>query len=132
MKNKSFARPQLDSGQSLVEFALTLPLLILVIMGVFDLGWGIYAKNTIADAAREGARAGIITTNTDSVIRTRVRNAAQGLNLTNAQIVISPSPTRTHGGTIQVTINYTYQPLTSFIVGGVSVPLSSRATMVVE
>lgn len=123
---------QSQLGQSLVEFALTLPLLLLFIAGVFDLGWAIYAKNTIADAAREGARAGIISSTTDSTIRTRVRNASQGLDLScDCQIAISPSP-RTHFNPISVTVTFTYTPLSSLVVGGVAVPLSSTATMMVE
>lgn len=124
--------PEFECGQSLVEFALTLPLLFLFVMGVFDLGWAIYAKNTIADAAREGARAGIIKSTTDDTIRTRVRNAAQGLNLSDGQIIINPSPTRNHFIPITVTVTYTYTPLTTFIVGGAGVPMSSQAVMVVE
>jgi Flp pilus assembly protein TadG len=43
-------------GQSLAEFALVLPILVLLIFGIVDLGRGVYAYNTIANAARQGAR----------------------------------------------------------------------------
>ena len=42
-------------GQSLVEFALVLPILLLIIMGVFDLGRLFYIKVALNSAAREGA-----------------------------------------------------------------------------
>ena len=45
-----------ERGQGLVEFALVFPLIILILFGVFDLGRGIYAYNTLANAARQGAR----------------------------------------------------------------------------
>jgi hypothetical protein len=49
-------RSRLADGQSLVEFALVFPLLILFLFGLFDLGRAVYAYNTVANAAREGAR----------------------------------------------------------------------------
>lgn len=49
-------RKNITKGQSLVEFALTLPLLLLIIFGVFDLGRLFYVKITVINAAREGAR----------------------------------------------------------------------------
>jgi Flp pilus assembly protein TadG len=47
-------------GQSLVEFALILPIFVLVLVGVFDLGRAVFAFNTISQAAREGARLAIV------------------------------------------------------------------------
>jgi Flp pilus assembly protein TadG len=44
----------------MVEFALILPIFILVLVGIFDLGRGVYAFNTISQAAREGARLAIV------------------------------------------------------------------------
>lgn len=45
-------------GQSIVEFALILPIMVLVIAGIFDLGRAFFASITITNAAREGARTG--------------------------------------------------------------------------
>ena len=39
-----------------MEFALVLPIFLLIVFGVFDLGRGVFAYNTVANAAREGAR----------------------------------------------------------------------------
>lgn len=44
-------------GQSTVEFALVVPLFIILMMGVFDLGMAIYKYNGVSQAARELARA---------------------------------------------------------------------------
>ena len=49
-----------DSGQSLVEFALVLPLLLLIITGLFDLARATWQENTLAYAAREGTRYAIV------------------------------------------------------------------------
>ncbi|HSB65715.1 MAG TPA: TadE family protein, partial [Anaerolineales bacterium] len=44
------------AGQSMVEFALILPLLVLFILGIFELGRAFFAFIAISNAAREGAR----------------------------------------------------------------------------
>ena len=45
-----------EEGQSTVEFALILPLLILLIFGMIDFGWLFYNKIEVNNASREGAR----------------------------------------------------------------------------
>ena len=47
-------------GQSLVEFALVLPVFILVLVSLFDLGRAVFVYNTLTNAAREGARLAIV------------------------------------------------------------------------
>ena len=49
-----------QKGASAVEFALILPLLSLVIFGIIEFGLLLYNQQVIANASREGARAGII------------------------------------------------------------------------
>ena len=48
------------NGQSLVEFALILPLFMLIVLGVFDFGRAIYAYSALHNAAREGASYGAV------------------------------------------------------------------------
>lgn len=43
-------------GQSLVEFALVLPMLLLLVLGVLEFGWILKAEIAVSAAAREGAR----------------------------------------------------------------------------
>jgi hypothetical protein len=45
-----------ESGQALVEFALVVPLLMLVLVALFDIGRGIYVYNGVSEAVREIAR----------------------------------------------------------------------------
>lgn len=53
-----FARE--DGAQSLVEFALVLPVVLLIITGIFDVGRAVWQENTLAYAAREGTRLAIV------------------------------------------------------------------------
>jgi Flp pilus assembly protein TadG len=52
-------RPK-PAGQSLVEFALILPIFVLLLLAVFDLGRGIYTYNGLSEAARDIARTAIV------------------------------------------------------------------------
>ena len=50
-------RPRQD-GQTLVEFALVLPVFLLAIFGLLDVGRLVYTNSALSQAAREGARLG--------------------------------------------------------------------------
>ena len=52
-----------SKGQSLAEFALILPILALLIFGLLDLGRAVYMYNTLANAARTGARVAAVNQN---------------------------------------------------------------------
>ena len=47
-------------GQSLVEFALILPILLLLILGIFEFGRAFYMKNTLTNAVRHAARTAVV------------------------------------------------------------------------
>jgi Flp pilus assembly protein TadG len=49
-----------EKGSAVVEFALALPLLMMIIFGAVEFGLGLHRQQVITDAAREGARFGII------------------------------------------------------------------------
>lgn len=53
-------------GQALVETAIVLPLLILLVMGLFEFGRYMYLKNTLNNAARAGARTAVVTPKYDA------------------------------------------------------------------
>lgn len=55
-------------GQSLVEFSLVIPLFLLLLIGIFDLGRAVFAYNTLTNAAREGARMAIVNQDTATII----------------------------------------------------------------
>ena len=116
-------------GQGLVEFAMLLPVLMLILMSILDFGRAIYAYSVVANSAREGARFAITgPVNPDDII-TVVQNAAIGLDM--AQLTVSV----TYPGEdlTRVEVNYTLlliTPLVSQIVStDGSVVLHSSATM---
>lgn len=60
-------RPSTTSGQGLVEFALVFPIFLILLFGLFDLGRAVFSYNEITNAAREGARLGIVNQSTASI-----------------------------------------------------------------
>lgn len=49
-----------DRGQDLVEYAIVFPVLMLLVLGIFEFGRILYSYNAIANAAREGARFAVV------------------------------------------------------------------------
>lgn len=78
-----------ERGAALVEFALVLPLLLVVIAGIVDFGFVFQRYEVITNAAREGARIAMLPgyeSNTD-VVKQRVRDYVQfGLSLSNTAL----------------------------------------------
>lgn len=121
-------------GQAMVEFALVIPLLMLVLMGIFDLGRGVYAYNVVASAAREGARFGSLDpSNTSGIIAQATSTAV--LQPINVQVDWSDNGTTflttytTSRKFVRVTVTHTFQPIT-FLVP--SVTLTGRSMMAIE
>ena len=64
-------------GASALEFALVLPLLLLVVLGGLDWGYYFFAEQIVVNAAREGARAGSLEALDDAVARAEAEAAAR-------------------------------------------------------
>lgn len=82
-----------DQGQAVVELAVTLPILLLLIVGLINLGMLVNAQIILTQAAWEGARAGATLVNPsrgDDEIIGAVRQAVIGLDPNTVQIDIVP------------------------------------------
>ena len=116
-------------GQTLVEFALILPIFLLIVVGLFDVGRGIYAYNTIANSARAAARVAIVDQDPIAV-RAEARQAGVALGLQDSDIELTSCSE--FDCAYSVTITYDYQPATPFIGALFDPTLSSTAEMAVE
>jgi Flp pilus assembly protein TadG len=65
---RRLGRPGRPAGQGLAEFAMVLPLFLLLFMGVVDFGSAVFTYNSLTNAAREGARLAIVNQDKPSVI----------------------------------------------------------------
>lgn len=81
---RTFRGPR-DGGQALVEFALVIPVFLLLLFGIIDLGRYVYTANGLNQAAREAARIGSVSLrpecagNRDSCIRQVARSRVPGI-----------------------------------------------------
>lgn len=99
-----------DRGQSLVEFALVAPILLILILGIVDFAraWNVY--QVLTDAGREGARnAAVDNGASDAVIQNIVINAANraGIQLSTSNVVVAQGTTS--GDQATVTVSYTHR-----------------------
>ena len=115
-----------------MEFALIIPIVLLLIVVVFDLGRAIYAQHTIGNAARGGARVAIVD-QTPSKIDAGARERAVGLTASELMVVPTYCVSPKIGCEIQVKVTYRFEPITP-LVGAILGPmtLESTTTMPVE
>ncbi len=60
---KSFLKKcRREDGQAMVEFALILPIFLLILCGIIDFGWLFYNQLSLNNACREGARYAVVNT----------------------------------------------------------------------
>jgi Flp pilus assembly protein TadG len=71
-----------ERGQAIIEMALTLPLLLLIVLGVFDFGLMFQKYEVVTNAAREGGRVGVLPDYTPALAQQRALDylAVGGMN----------------------------------------------------
>jgi len=124
---RAFGVRRRDRGAQAVEFALVLPLLLLIIFAIIDFGRMLNAQITINEAAREGARAAALVN--DSEASARIATVTSGLDQSRLSVNISGcpnSPDPTADAT--VTIVYDFQFITPINVMAGLVSPRPRAT----
>jgi hypothetical protein len=148
-------RPQAvrRSGAAMVDAALVLPVFLTLIVGMIDLGVAVFQANVLSETARQGARRAIVHGALASSGPGSWGPGTYGpVALTDSGAVaqeISPyvngliDPSKVNvtvqwldGGNqendrVQVTLTYTYQPITTYVFNG-SFPLSASSTMTIS
>jgi Flp pilus assembly protein TadG len=141
-----------ERGQSLVELAITLPILLLLLLGTLDFGMAIFSYSMLRDAAQEGAFYGSFNPSNITEIENRARNISP-----RAEDAIFSSPVQLRdtdlikvsvqalgnfcqgsengvANSIQVNVSYRYPILMPFIgrlIGSNTIPLTGTATNVI-
>jgi Flp pilus assembly protein TadG len=143
-------------GQAMVEFALVIPIFLMVLCGMLDFGFILFSRMSAINAAREGARVAAMTsdpTTMVSVAKSRAVSAAQAAGLSVAQadvtvICIQMNPTTqapctfsAHGpanlrgvqpgDSVSVKVDYLYRPFFPLLTG-TTFTLSSTVQMVLD
>jgi len=123
-----------ESGASAVEFALLLPVLMIVLFGIIEFGLALYQQAILTNASREGARLGIVQS--VPAITTAQINDAIDNYLTPAGITpASVSRTIVAGGatgtpvTVTLTLPYTFSVLPGITSVAPQINLNAWTTM---
>jgi len=132
-----------QKGAAAVEFAIILPLLLILLFGMIEFGIILYDKAMITNASREGARAGIVYVPDDersdaeiqTGVTTVVNNYCSSYLITfGASSTINTTAIRAGGNlTVRVTYQYDFLVLPNFvtdIVGNIN--LAAQTIMMME
>jgi Flp pilus assembly protein TadG len=95
-----------QNGQSLVEFALLLPVLVLIVFGIIEWGRLWMTMNVLTGAAREGVRVAAVTAPDNNLVQTAVSNVLTAANINGATITTA-GPNAASEVTVTVQMNYT-------------------------
>lgn len=121
-----------EGGNVAIEFALILPVLLLIVGGVIDFGRAYWFKQTLTWASREGARQGSILAPEDwnlSLVKNKVINAVKdgcGATITEDNVTVAPA-TGPAGGS-NLTVNVT-MPFSFMIIPYSIENLAGQTTM---
>jgi Flp pilus assembly protein TadG len=109
-----------EAGAELIEFALTFPLLLLVVMGIIDFGLMFHRYEVVTNAAREGARVGVLPGYSPSDAQARAIQYLQGVGLSSATVPLPVPQNVTVSGkcitVVPVTVSYVH---TYTFLGGI-------------
>jgi Flp pilus assembly protein TadG len=137
-------RARSERGTEVLEFALVLPVLMLVFGGVVDMGFLFNNYAVVTNAAREGARIAAIPGWVEADVKDRVNEyiRAAGLTLSRVTTTVQPVAVVVGGNTInavKVEVSYPYDymilgPLVQMAGGGTftGITVKSAATMRTE
>jgi Flp pilus assembly protein TadG len=127
-------RNRRNRGQAMVEFTLILPLLMLLILGIYQFGQTYADYIQVTNAARDGGRKALVSRSDASGVAdvvTTAKNATWWLDKNQTTVTVSPGQPWTTGQSVTVTVTYPYSiNLLGFVVA--SGTLKSATTVRME
>jgi len=103
------------TGAAAVEFALTLPLLLLLLFGGYELSRANMMMHTAESAAYEGARLGIVPGASADSVREETQRVLNTIGLSNTTINIEPANLAEASEQIAVTVQFSFADNTFFV-----------------
>lgn len=120
----------------MVEMAITLPLVLLLICGMLEMGWLAATRQVMDTITREATRAGIVATTkaaSTTAVNTTIANAKPDYMKNPLTVTITYSnPSNFKDGDLTVTMEYnlpTLTPLTAFLAPGGAYHITATSTM---
>ncbi|WP_324650150.1 TadE family protein [Georgenia sp. H159] len=130
MTGRSARRAPRDRGAAAVEFAIVLPVLVALVLGIIAYGHAFHVQSVLSNAARDAVRVVALHQGADSAASAReaaVAAASPSITLDDSQIAITPSTCAGGTGPRSATVTITY-PME--LLGGIGdITLTGRGTM---
>lgn len=122
-----------ERGANLVEFAIVAPLLVLLLLGIADIGRAFYSYITITNAAREGVRfASRFPDNLANIQAAAIRETVgTPITLSTGDITVPSGFNGTRGNPITVRVQHPYAMLFLSGLGFGDITMQAQATMVI-
>ena len=124
-----------ERGQSLVELALSLTMILLLLSGAVDFSIAYFSFSAMQDAAQEGALYGSINPDDEEGIEDRVRHASSNpvdlLNESLVDVVVTLTGAACEGNEVRVNVIYDYpisMPFIGAIIGTQQIRLNASVT----
>lgn len=139
-KRRSRRRLRGEDGQAMLEFALVLPIFLLILCGMLDYGWLYYNQLALNNICREGARYAVVSTaedhTTDGIQRHIENYVEDTYPMQDIEVTVTYSkPLDPLNGDVTVTAQKEFRyitPLISTVTGEQSRMLTAQVVMRVE
>lgn len=127
------------NGQTLVEFSLSVLMLVMLLLGVFEICRMVLVYTTVCNAARIGVRYAMVHGSDNSVTTSTIQSVVNNylgpatVNTTNATVTVNYPDTggcTSPGCRVTVTVTYPYNPFTSYFpIGSVTLGSTSQGVI---
>ena len=120
-----------NRGQSVIEFAFVLPLLLLVCFGITEFGRAWMTMNIMTSAAREGVRLAVVTAPDIPAVQQRVRDVCQAAGVDPTAITVVPPDPADPDRRVSVTVQADFEVIPGRFLGAFSgtIPLQTTSIM---
>lgn len=137
MRPAKVGEKQSERGNTLIEFGLCFVLFFCVILGILDVARGIYTYSFLEGAAKEGSRYAMVhgSSSGSQATSSTIQGVVQGwlagvVTPSNATVTTTWSPTNENpGSVVTVKVQYTFTPITNFLVGNWTLQTTSQTTV---
>jgi Flp pilus assembly protein TadG len=130
--NKPAGQRQNERGQSLVELAVSITVILLLLAGAVDFSIAYFSFAAMQDAAQEGALYGSVNPTDTAGIITRVRQASSNpVNLENDDVTVTLNGDACEGNEVTVNVVYEYpisMPFIGAIIRSQTITLNASVT----
>jgi len=130
-----FHRGNREDGASLIEFALVMPLLVLLIFGMVDAGWAFFQNLEVRHGAREAARLAAVDFDKSGDVGVLIEEVCHRMNTSSSDVTVRLSTldgTAPPNAKAVARVEQAYTSITGFLPFFKGITLSSQVEIRIE